>query len=393
MAAAGRGGEFSNSVEEASELFVAAGAPRSPRTIIRYCARDHLDCIKVDTEQNEKYLISRELIDRRIEEIQQIARSSRVSNQRDVSRPDSPSRDTDALPAEETPRLQQKITTLESEIVDLKIANRARGQYTPSSAASRPPVLPRRARSDRRLRPRVVRGPRAALHATGLRGRRDEPLDGTSLHRLGVGLPLLASTRSYLEQHGKPVAFYSDRASIFRVVDARGKQARGDTQFGRALSELNIDSVCANTPQAKGRVERAHLTLQDRLVKELRLRRVSTPEAGNVYLPEFVRDYNERFSREPHSAHDAHRPVRDDEDLEQIFLWQEDRKLSKDLTVHYERVLYIVEATPETIPLAGKHCRIDPADRFIVATALEHSAPIVTPDERIRAYPHVQSAW
>ena len=189
------------------------------------------------------------------------------------------------------------------------------------------------------------------------------------------------------------MAFYSDRASIFRVVDARGKQARGDTQFGRALSELNIDSVCANTPQAKGRVERAHLTLQDRLVKELRLRRVSTPEAGNVYLPEFVRDYNERFSREPQSAHDAHRPVRDDEDLEQIFLWQEDRKLSKDLTVHYERVLYIVEATPETIPLAGKHCRIDPADRFIVATALEHSAPIVTPDERIRAYPHVQSAW
>lgn len=167
-----------------------------------------------------------------------------------------------------------------------------------------------------------------------------------------------ASTRSYLERHGKPVAFYSDKASIFRVVDARGKQARGDTQFGRALSELNIDSLCANTPQAKGRVERAHLTLQDRLVKELRLRGISTPEAGNVYLPEFVRGYNERFSREPQSAHDAHRPVRDDEELEQIFTWQEDRKLSKDLTVHYKSVIYIVEASPETIPLAGKLCRI-----------------------------------
>jgi hypothetical protein len=110
-----------------------------------------------------------------------------------------------------------------------------------------------------------------------------------------------ASTKRYLEQHGKPVAFYSDKASIFRVVDARGKQARGDTQFGRALSELNIDSLCANTPQAKGRVERAHLTLQDRLVKELRLRGISTPEAGNAYLPEFTQDYNARFSCEPQS--------------------------------------------------------------------------------------------
>jgi hypothetical protein len=167
-----------------------------------------------------------------------------------------------------------------------------------------------------------------------------------------------ASTKRYLEQHGKPVAFYSDKASIFRVVDARGKQARGDTQFGRALSELNIDSICANTPQAKGRVERAHLTLQDRLVKELRLRGISTPEAANAYLPEFTQDYNERFSREPQSPHDAHRPVRGGEDLDRIFTWQEDRKLSKNLTVHYKRILYIVEASPEAIPLAGKPCRI-----------------------------------
>ncbi len=166
-----------------------------------------------------------------------------------------------------------------------------------------------------------------------------------------------ASTKRYLEQHGKPVSFYSDKASVFRVVDARGKQARGDTQFGRALSELNIDILCANTPQAKGRVERAHLTLQDRLVKELRLRGISTPEAGNAYLPEFLADYNERFSREPQDAHDAHRPVRDDEDLEQIFTWQAERKLSKNLTGHYKSILYIVEASPETIPLAGKPCR------------------------------------
>jgi len=167
-----------------------------------------------------------------------------------------------------------------------------------------------------------------------------------------------ASTRAYLDRHGKPVAFYSDRASIFRVTASEAKKKPGITQFGRALSELNIDILCANTPQAKGRVERAHLTLQDRLVKELRLREISTPEAGNAYLPEFGADYNARFAREPQSHHDAHRPVRADEDLEQIFTWQEERKLSKNLTLHYKRVMYLVEPGPETLPLAGNRCRV-----------------------------------
>ncbi len=79
------------------------------------------------------------------------------------------------------------------------------------------------------------------------------------------------ATRSYLEQHGKPVAFYSDKASIFRPTTNSTDFGRGTTQSGRALFELNIDIMCANTSQAKGRVERANLTLQDRLVKELRL--------------------------------------------------------------------------------------------------------------------------
>lgn len=171
-------------------------------------------------------------------------------------------------------------------------------------------------------------------------------------------LDYFASTRAYLERHGKPVAFYSDKASIFRVTAPEAKKTPGVTQFGRALSELNIDIVCANTPQAKGRVERAHLTLQDRLVKELRLQGISTPEAGNAYLPEFQADYNERFGREPLSAHDAHRPVREDEDLDRIFTWQEERKLSKNLTLHYKRETYLVEPGPETLRFAGERCRV-----------------------------------
>lgn len=166
------------------------------------------------------------------------------------------------------------------------------------------------------------------------------------------------STRAYLERHGKPVAFYSDKASIFRVSGSPARQTAGITQFSRALCELNIDIVCANSPQAKGRVERAHLTLQDRLVKELRLRGISTPEAGNAYLPEFQADYNARFGREPASEHDAHRPVRKDEDLARIFTWQEDRKLTRNLTLHYKRVLYLVEPGPETLRLAGEICRV-----------------------------------
>lgn len=81
------------------------------------------------------------------------------------------------------------------------------------------------------------------------------------------------ATRNYLQRYGKPVAFYSDKHSIFRAYhDGATGRFKGVTQFGRALADLNIDIICANSPQAKGRVERMNLTLQDRLVKELRLR-------------------------------------------------------------------------------------------------------------------------
>jgi hypothetical protein len=94
-----------------------------------------------------------------------------------------------------------------------------------------------------------------------------------------------ASPSGYLHRHGKPVAFYSDEHSIFRVYhEGTTGQARGITQFGRALTELNIDIICASSPQAKGRVERMNKTLQDRLVKELRLRGISTKQSGNAFV-------------------------------------------------------------------------------------------------------------
>jgi hypothetical protein len=100
------------------------------------------------------------------------------------------------------------------------------------------------------------------------------------------------ATRTYVETHGKPIAFYSDKHSIFRVNAKNAAGGDGATQFGRALAELNIDILCANSPQAKGRVERAFGTLQDRLVMELRLAGISTVEAAKAWLSGFVEDYN-----------------------------------------------------------------------------------------------------
>jgi hypothetical protein len=163
------------------------------------------------------------------------------------------------------------------------------------------------------------------------------------------------ATRQYLALYGKPLAFYSDKASIFRINLKSATGGYGHTQFGRALYELNIDGHCANTPAAKGRVERAHLTLQDRLVKELRLEGIATVEAANELMPTFVADYNRRFGKLPRDRHDAHRPVRDDENLDLIFAWREERKVTSNLTLHYERKLYLLPDTPAHRRFIGKY--------------------------------------
>jgi len=166
------------------------------------------------------------------------------------------------------------------------------------------------------------------------------------------------ATRSYLECHGKPVALYSDKAGVFRVNAKRPKAGDGFTQFGRAMTDLNIDVICANTPAAKGRVERAHQTLQDRLVKELRLRGISTMDDANQYLPEFMDDYNRRFGRLARNNHDAHRPLLERDGLDDIFTWQEERRVTAQLTVHHKRTMYLLEPTEEAKAAAKKHVTV-----------------------------------
>jgi transposase len=151
------------------------------------------------------------------------------------------------------------------------------------------------------------------------------------------------AAEGYFKLYGKPVAFYSDKNSIFRVNIPSTGSGEALTQFGRAMLELDIEIICANTPQAKGRVERVIQTLQDRLPKEMRLRKISSRKAGNIYLPEFLQDFNARFAEDPRSDVDAHRPLTAKDNLTRILTWQETRTLSKNLTLQFEKVVYQIQ--------------------------------------------------
>lgn len=166
------------------------------------------------------------------------------------------------------------------------------------------------------------------------------------------------AVRAYIALHGKPMAFYSDKFSVFRVNIPNALTGTGLTQFGRAMKELGIELICAHSPQAKGRVERANQTLQDRLVKELRLRAVCSIEEANAYLPEFIRDFNSRFSVEPRSGEDAHRPLAADEDLDRVLALCERRVLSKNLTLSYDNVIYQIETKRADYTMRGAHVEV-----------------------------------
>jgi hypothetical protein len=166
------------------------------------------------------------------------------------------------------------------------------------------------------------------------------------------------AARAYLETWGKPVAFYSDKHGVFRVNHPGALGGDGMTQFGRALHALNIDIICANSSSAKGRVERAHKTLQDRLVKELRLAGVHTLAEGNALLPAFIADYNTRFAKPPANKKDLHRPLRAGDDLEDAFAWKEERTLSQALTLQYDKVMFILEPSDQAKAAIGKRVTV-----------------------------------
>lgn len=170
------------------------------------------------------------------------------------------------------------------------------------------------------------------------------------------------ATERYLQQHGRPRAFYSDKFGVFRINHPHDLKGDGETQFGRALRELDIELICANTPQAKGRVERANQTLQDRLVKELRLRAIGTLVQANAFLPEFRCDFNRRFAVAAREAQDAHRPLRLTDDLTRILALRELRTLSKNLTLNYNRTVYQIHTPRATY--AMRQAQVEMRERY-----------------------------
>jgi transposase len=149
---------------------------------------------------------------------------------------------------------------------------------------------------------------------------------------------------AYLKRYGRPLSLYSDRNTIFRVQIKEATGGTGESQFSRAMRELNIELICANSPQAKGRVEKANGTLQDRLIKEMRLKGISDIPAANAFLPKFMEGYNKRFAVEPANSNDAHRgSIPDEETLHLIFSQQHRRTVSKNLELSYRNVIYQIQ--------------------------------------------------
>lgn len=160
----------------------------------------------------------------------------------------------------------------------------------------------------------------------------------------------------YLKDHGAPIAFYSDKHSVFRVARKEAKGGQGMTQFGRALCELNIEILCANSSQAKGRVERMNRTLQDRLIKALRLANISSMEAGNGFLASFMDRYNARFAVVPARPDDLHRAMNLPPDrLIEILCKREQRYVGEQLTFSFERKRIMLEETEVARGLVGKY--------------------------------------
>ena len=161
---------------------------------------------------------------------------------------------------------------------------------------------------------------------------------------------------NHLRLHGKPVCLYTDKYGVFRVN--QGTDRSKPTQFTRAMKELDIQIIMANSPQAKGRVERANNTLQDRLVKELRERGISTIEEGNQFLPTYLAMHNKRFGVEPASSFNAHRALDHKQDLDQILCEKEIRKISKNLEVRHDNQVYQIQAPNRVNRLRGADVQV-----------------------------------
>jgi len=182
---------------------------------------------------------------------------------------------------------------------------------------------------------------------------------------------LLRTTRTYLRGWGRPIAFYVDRDSIYRVnrqatIEEQLQDSAPLTQFTRAMTELGITVIPANSPQAKGRIERSFRTHQDRLVKELRLAQISDRETATRFLRQrYLPAHNAQFAVEPANPTDAHRPLLPTHDLEAICSIQTTRTVERDFTVRLKNQFFQVR--PE------QPVRVRPGDTVLLEQRLDGS--------------------
>lgn len=157
---------------------------------------------------------------------------------------------------------------------------------------------------------------------------------------------LFEATEHYLKTHGKPLSFYVDKHSTFKInrqsnveEDLKDKQAQ--SQFSRAMDELGVEVIFANSPEAKGRIERLFETLQDRLVKEMRLKGIADKkEATRFFREEYIPFHNSKFAVAPREKANLHRVLLPTDDLGKIFTLRSKRIVSKDLIVRYKNTRY-----------------------------------------------------
>jgi len=164
--------------------------------------------------------------------------------------------------------------------------------------------------------------------------------------------------RAWIEKYGIPHCLYTDWKTVYMREPTEAERLAGEaplTQFGRMCGKLGVRIVGARSPQAKGRVERSHGTQQDRLIKKLRLYRIRTMQDANRYLRQrYLPDHNRRFSREPLAAADYHRAKPSKAELDAIFRLEQERVISQDWVVQYQKRWLQIERESRYAPAGGK---------------------------------------
>src|SRR5258706_198828 len=196
-------------------------------------------------------------------------------------------------------------------------------------------------------------------------------------------IPVFTFWKGYIEKQGKPLAIYLDKFSTYKINHKNAvDNAELITQFARAMRTLSVTLILANSPQAKGRIERLFKTLQDRLVKELRLAGIHTPEEGNIFLKEvFIPKFNKQFTVVPAKEGDVHKQTTKEEkrSINHIFSIHQTRRVNNDFTVQFQNNWYqLTEIQPTTVRAQEKILVEVWLDKSVHIVLKEHELSYIT---------------